>query len=42
MGKRSEGVRRTLLQHPVKLGTTSAESCTKISVILCRVAACSF
>ena len=36
------GARRTLLRHPVKLGARSAESCTRIFVILCRVAASSF
>ena len=33
----SEEKRCTLLQYPVKLGTRSAESCTKVFVILWRV-----
>ena len=40
--KCQEGTRRTLLRRPVKLGTRSAESCTRIFVILCRGAASSF
>lgn len=38
----SEEKRCTLLQYPVKLGTRSAESCTKVFVILWRVTASSF
>ena len=36
------GARRTLLRRSVKLGARSAESCTRIFVILCRGAASSF
>lgn len=38
----SEEKRCTLLQYPVKLGTRSVESCTKVFVILWRVTASSF